>query len=105
MKTKEDLQKEYDLLCGSETKHKAIIDIVLPNGIKIHKEYDLNVTLYWQEGDEGNVWISNEDTKGSGMLWLGDLEKEINSLYDARIKQFCKESDEFEAAGGEVDWF
>lgn len=102
MKTKEELEKEYELLCGSETKHKAVIDIELPNGIKIHKEYDLDVILLWQEGDEGNVWISNNETR---MLYLDDLEKEIKSSFDARIEQFCKDSDEFEAVGGEVDWF
>jgi hypothetical protein len=36
---------------------------------------------------------------------LQDIADEIGKQYNAKIKQFCKESDEFEAAGGEVDWF
>lgn len=105
MKTKEELQKEYELLCDSKTKIKALIDFELPNGIKIKKEFTLNVVLGWQDGVEGNVWVQSPNAKDSGTLYLDDLEEEIQKQYNAKIAQFCKESDEFEAAGGEVDWF
>lgn len=105
MKTKEELEKEYRLLCGSDTMHKAKIHIKLPNGIQIEKEFDLKVVLHWAEGVNGNVWIHDPGKRGSGMLCLNSLEEEINKLYDLQIQQFCKKSDEFEAAGGVVSWF
>lgn len=105
MKTKEELQKEYDLLCNSKTKIKASFNFKLPNGIEIQKNFTLYAVLDWQDGTKGNVWVQSPNAKDSGTLYLDDLEEDIRKQYNARIKQFCKDSDEFEAAGGEVGWF
>lgn len=105
MKNKEELQKEYDLLDDLETKIQVPIEIEFPNGIKIKKTIELDIHLSWVQGTNGNVWIFHDQRKDTNCMDLQDIADEIRKQYDAKIKQFCKESDEFEAAGGEADWF
>lgn len=105
MKTKEDLQKEHELLTKFETEISIPIEINLPCGITIKKVLKVDLSMLWDSGFDGNVWIDDPTCKGSNILSLQAIVDEINEQYDAKIKQFCKDSDEFEAAGGEVDWF